>query len=169
MTVISDLLRTRIWRHPKNEDWVLEEDDALLEAQVIDVRLDAINSTVGILIDLRTSLQLAESNTGVLVVDSVTRLQWAAGTTLSGRTAWTVVGSEIRSIGKGVEILLRLHPNCELTVRGVSAVLHAVEVPDLDMIPDLLSDTDDEIQRMTANWESTGQVSRTTTLSGAGT
>lgn len=168
MIVISDLLQAHTWEHPKSEDWVLGEDDAFLEAQVIDVRLDAIHSTAGILIDLRTSLQLGGSNTGVLVVDDVTMLQWAAGVTPIGKTAWTIVGSEIRSFGKGVEVLLRLHPNCELVMRGVSAVFHAIEVPDLDMIPDFLSDTDDEVRRMTANWESLGNVDRTTPLSGAG-
>lgn len=166
MIVISDLLRDRAAGRLKNEDWVFNDDDALREAQIVGVRLDAINSLAGILFDLRTSLHLDESNTGVLVVGGVTGLQWAARSGQSGKIAWTVVGSEIRSGGTGVEIGLRLHPDGELRVSGASAVFHAVDVPDLKTIPDYLADSEEEIRQMTPQWESPVRVNRTTRLAG---
>jgi hypothetical protein len=54
----------------------LTEDDALQEAQLLDVRFDALRSTVGLLFDLRMALQLREPNTGVLVVSGVRELSW---------------------------------------------------------------------------------------------
>ncbi|MFK4299250.1 hypothetical protein ABH924_004431 [Arthrobacter sp. GAS37] len=49
----------------------LTEEDALEEAQVLDIRFDALAGIAGILFDLRQALQLREANTGVLVAHRV--------------------------------------------------------------------------------------------------
>jgi hypothetical protein len=58
---VEDLLRPdRRWREYASlpEMDPLTEDDALQEAQLLDVRFDALRSTVGLLFELRTALQL---------------------------------------------------------------------------------------------------------------
>lgn len=55
----------------------LTEDDALQDAQVLDVRFDALSGVVGILFELRRALQLQEANTGVLVGQRVRELRWS--------------------------------------------------------------------------------------------
>jgi len=42
----------------------LTEEDALQEAQLLDVRFDALSLTVGLLFELRMAQQLREANTG---------------------------------------------------------------------------------------------------------
>ncbi|MFI5712276.1 hypothetical protein [Kribbella sp. NPDC051620] len=54
----------------------LTEEDALQEAQVLDVRYDALAGVVGIIFELRQALQLQEANTGVLVACGVHTLTW---------------------------------------------------------------------------------------------
>jgi hypothetical protein len=74
----------------------LTEDDALQDAQPLDVRIDALNSTVGVLFELRVALQLREANTGVLVAHGVQNICWSASPRSAARTAWNVIASTPR-------------------------------------------------------------------------
>lgn len=75
---IEDLL---IWPGRKSlggqpESDALREEDALLEAALVDVRIDAINSTAWLLFDLKGAINLEIGNTAVVAVHGVTDLQW---------------------------------------------------------------------------------------------
>lgn len=52
----------------------LTEDDALQDAYLLDVRIDALRCTVGLLFELRAALQLREASTGVLIAHGVRRI-----------------------------------------------------------------------------------------------
>lgn len=166
MSQISHLFFTSPGETSNNPDSILGEDDVLLEAQVVDLRFNAVDSSVGVIFDLRTSLQFRESNTGVLIAAGVTAVQWSAEPGRIGRTARTVVGSRVRTVASQTEIALSLSPDSTLTVRGSAIVFHEVDVPDLDTIPNYVSDTDDEVQRMTPQWDSPARLDGTTRLSG---
>lgn len=71
----------------------LTEEDALQEAQVLDVRFDALAGVVRILFELRQALQLQEANTGVLVAHGVRELTWSGPSRDARLTAWSVGSS----------------------------------------------------------------------------
>jgi hypothetical protein len=71
----------------------LTETDALQEAELLDVRLDALRSTVSLLFDCRGALQIRMGNTAVIVGHGVHRISWV-GQPRGRLTARTVVRSE---------------------------------------------------------------------------
>src|SRR5918997_1688834 len=56
----------------------LTEPDALQEAALVDVRLSALDNSVGLLFDLRGALQLQDGDTAILIAREVTRMSWDA-------------------------------------------------------------------------------------------
>lgn len=130
------------------------EDDALQEAQLLDVRFDALRSTVGLLFELRVALQLREANTGVLIARGVRELSWAAGPRSTTRTAWTVLGSRPEAHDGLFALSLRTWPESRLTLRAESAAFFAGDVPGLDRIPDYVSDDEATIRANLADWRS---------------
>lgn len=159
MTVIEDLLLPDSrWREyaamPEMDP--LAEDDALQEAQLLDVRFDAIRSTAGVLFELRTALQLREANTGVLILRGVRALAWTSGSRETERTAWTVGGSVVTSRDRlfGLELGLWPAPGAQLTLVSESAAFLVGDVPGLDRIPDYLNDDEVTIRAQLASWQS---------------
>lgn len=132
----------------------LTEEDALQEAQLLDVRFDALRSTVGLLFELRLALQLREGNTGVLVARGVRELSWTAGPRSTTKTAWTVGGSIPRNENRLFGIELGVWPNAQLKLTAASASFFAGDVPDLDRIPDYMDDDEAAIRAQLAGWQS---------------
>jgi hypothetical protein len=60
---------------------------------LLDVRVAVATSTVGVLFEMRTALQLREGNAAMLVGHQVRTVDWSAEP-VPGMTAWTVVGSQ---------------------------------------------------------------------------
>lgn len=79
----------------------LTENDALQEAQLLDVRVDALRSTVGLLFELRVALQLREANTGALVAHGVRKISWSSSPRPTPRTAWNVMSPTPRCSAGG--------------------------------------------------------------------
>src|SRR4051794_19506320 len=75
----------------------LTEEDALQEAQLLDVRFDALAGFVGLVFELRQALQLREANTGVLVAHGVRTLTWSGPSRDTTLTAWSVGSSVPRA------------------------------------------------------------------------
>jgi hypothetical protein len=135
----------------------LVEDDALQEAQLIDVRFDALDVTVGLLFDLRGALQLREFNTGLLIARGVRELAWSGPARGAELTAWTVGSSrpwvEVGSVG--VRLSMWPAPGAQLNVAARSAEFVTGDVPDLpDAPPDLGDDDPRVIRSGFANWRS---------------
>lgn len=156
MTTISDFAQGPWHRHygSKPEMDPLTEDDALMEAQVLDIRLDALRSRMAILFELRLALQLREGNTGLLVADGVTAFEWSAGARETARTAWNVVGSIARATGGILEVRLGMLPRAELLLRTRSAVFYSGDVPGLVEIADYGEVQEPELDSMVAHWAS---------------
>lgn len=134
----------------------LTEDDALQEAQLLEVRFDALRSTAALLFELRSALQLREANTGVLILRGVQTLTWTSGPRETERTAWTVGGSVVTSTDRrfGLELGLWPAPGAQLTLSAESAAFLAGDVPGLDRIPDYLDDDELTIRAQLASWRS---------------
>jgi hypothetical protein len=132
----------------------LRERDALQEAQVLDVRLDAVRSAVGLLFELRVALQLRRPNTGVLVVPNVRALSWDAEARSTARTAWNVVGSTPQTRERSFGLTLGTSPNARLSLQGGSAAFFAGNVPNLDRIPDYFEDSESVVRAGIAGWHS---------------
>lgn len=163
MITVGELLFADAPEDTKDEDPFISEEDAFLEAQVNAVHFDAITATLGILCDLRTALQLDETNAGLLVLRGVGLLEWSGGTDRH-KTSWKVVGSSARSLDAGLEVHFALTPGADLRVRGRSAVFHSLDVAALGEIPDFGSHTDQEVRTMSPRWDSAARVVRTTPL-----
>lgn len=135
----------------------LIEEDALQEAQLLDVRFDVLTCTVGLLFELRTALQLREANTGVLVAHGVRELSWTGPERATEMTAWTVGGSTPR-VERGLFGLVAgmwPAPGARLGLRARSAAFFAVNVPGLDDAPPDYTDHDRmSVRAHLAGWNS---------------
>lgn len=157
MITIEDLLLSDgRWREfaAQPEMDPLSEDDVLQEAQLLDVRFDALRSTAALLFELRVALQLREANTGVLIVRDVRELAWTSEPRATTRTAWTVLGSHPEAGGRLFNLRLDIRPAARLLLRAGSAAFFAGDAPDLERIPDYTSDDEISIRTNLANWHS---------------
>lgn len=135
----------------------LTEDDALQEAQLLDIRCDALRLTVGLLFDLRLALQLREANTGVLVARGVRELSWSAASRSTDLTTWTVGGSVPRNENQlfGLKLGMWPAPGAQLSLVAESAAFFAGDVPGLaETPPDYGDDDDTTIRAGLAGWNS---------------
>ncbi len=132
----------------------LTEDDALVEAQLLDVRFDALRLTAGLLFELRTALQIDDANTGVLILRGVRTLTWEAVSRDTALTAWTVSGSVVRNADRLFGLELGLWMGALLTLSAEHAAFVAGDVPGLKHIPDYVNDKDCTIRAQLASWRS---------------
>ena len=117
----------------------LTEEDALQEAQVADVRFDALTRVVGIIFELRQALQLREANTGVLIAHGVRELSWSGSKRDEGLSAWPIGSSVPRTTGRLFSLSLGMWPapGAELSLTAESASFFVGDVPGLaDTPPD---------------------------------
>ncbi|MFJ5925722.1 hypothetical protein ACIQF6_24245 [Kitasatospora sp. NPDC092948] len=113
----------------------LAEDDALQEAQLIDLRVHALSSTAALLFELRTALQFDTGNAAVLIVRGLEKSEWRPGGRRDGKTAWSVVGSTVRTGSRSFGIEIDLYPNAKVEVSGASAEFYVVDVPGISEAP----------------------------------
>lgn len=140
MMTIDDLLRLdpglrRYASLPEMDP--LTEDDALQEAQVLDVRFDVLSGVAGIIFELRQALQLQEANTGVLVARNVRELAWLGPERTEALTAWSV-GSSVPTAKDrlfGLSLVMWPHPGARLTLAAESAAFFVGDVPGLPAAP----------------------------------
>jgi hypothetical protein len=133
----------------------LTEVDALQEAQLLDVRLDALRSTVWLLFDCRGALQIEMGNTAVIVAYGLHRFSWVAQP--RGRlTAWTVVSSEPVARGGVWSLSLAFVPSARLELEADSAEFFVGNVPGGDEAPPNYMEADDAtIRAGLQSWTST--------------
>jgi hypothetical protein len=142
----------------------LTENDALQEAQLVDVRFEALTGTAWLLFDCRQAIQLRMPNTAVLVVKGVRRLEWS-GESRGARTAWNVVGSDPEAL-KGTFVLrLAFFPDAVLEIEGLAAEFFVGVVRGLgDAPPDFAEDDERTITSNMPSWESTFEPTHATFL-----
>lgn len=135
----------------------LTEEDALQEAQLLDLRFDAVRLTVGLLLELRSALQLRAANTGVLVAHGVRELSWTGTPRSTQMTAWTIGGSVPRNENRlfGLSLGMWPAPGARLSLVAESAAFFTGEVPSLGEAPPDYSDGDPlKVGAMLAGWSS---------------
>jgi hypothetical protein len=133
----------------------LTENDALQEAQLLELRFDALHCTVGLLFELRLALQLRSANTGVLVAHGVHDLSWSAALRSTSRTAWNVVGSEPRAADSVFGLELSFSPEARLSLSASHAAFFTGEVPGLSDTPPNYGGADEPaIRAQLAGWNS---------------
>jgi hypothetical protein len=113
----------------------LTEENALQEAQMLDIRFDAVRSSVGVLYDLRTALQLQTANTGVFVATKVRDVTWSSEQRSPAHTAWNVISSVPNRVDGRITLSLMMYPQASLRVIAQSAVFYVVEVPGIGDAP----------------------------------
>lgn len=133
----------------------LTEDDALQEAQLLDVRIDASRSTVGLLFELRVALQLREANTGVLVAHGVRNIRWTASPRSTTRTAWNVITSTPRYADRLFELNLGFWPEGRLELSAGQAAFFVGDVGGIGAAPPDYGGDESTIQAGLAGWHST--------------
>jgi hypothetical protein len=133
----------------------LIEEDALQEAQVLDVRFDALSGVVGILFELRQALQLREASTGVLVAHGVRELKWSGPSRSGTLTAWSVGSSRPRVDGRAFELILSMWPppGSRLSLTAENAMFFTGDVPGLSEAPtDYTARSRESIGNGVAGW-----------------
>lgn len=133
----------------------LREDDALQEAQVLDVRVISALGVVGVLFELRTALQLRGSHAGLLVARGVRELTWSAPTRDTPLTAWAV-GSSRPVLGRDFELTLSMWPSpgAQLVLRAESAEFLMGNIAGLESTPPNYSSSLEKVLRQLPDWQS---------------
>jgi hypothetical protein len=136
----------------------LVDRDALLEAQVLDVRLDAARGVVGVLFELRVALHLSGSNTGVLVAGELEEFHWVAERRRTDVTAWNIVASSVDDETTGLRLSLACYPEAALYLRAGRLAYFNCQVSGIGEVPPDYGDSDDEVRRSVAGWQSEVEI-----------
>ncbi|QIS06237.1 hypothetical protein F5X71_31550 [Nocardia brasiliensis] len=106
----------------------LVTEDLLLEACVLDIRYMPHIASVGLLLDLRTALQIDEGNTGLLVIEQALDLKILTERP-HGLKVSTIVGSVPHvSFPMGYSIEIACMPSSLISVSGERAYFHVGDV-----------------------------------------
>lgn len=151
--MLRDSARRQFAAQPESD--ALIEADALREAQLLDVHVDVLRSTVYLLFDCRGALQIEMGNTAIIVARGLERISWN-GSPRGPRTAWSVVGWEPRLDAGRWLLASDFFPLARLELSASTAEFYVGDVPGCDGPPPDYTDADDETVRAgIASWEST--------------
>lgn len=133
----------------------LRDRGALDEAQVLDIRVDALSSVVGILLEMRTA-SLPHFTTGLLVVTGVTEFHWAGLAPRHPRTAWTITGWEIDRLPNGYRWSgdFFTSPDAHVSVSGLHGWFVGGNVPGISDAPPSYGEPDAHVLANIARWSS---------------
>jgi hypothetical protein len=145
---------------PSTDSDPLREDDALQEAQLVAVHIDAVRSRGALLFDLRNALQLRSGNAAIVVLKGIRIFRWSRDFRRGNRTAWNVVSSEPRADGGMFKLDLAFVPDAELHVAlDTSAHFYEVRMTALpETPPDYTIDDDPTIEAGIPQWDTTLEV-----------
>lgn len=136
----------------------LADSDALLEAALLDVRMDATTSSIWLLFDCRGAVQLEMGNTAVVAIRGVTDIQWR--TEPGEQRRWrAVMGWRPVTSKAGFSCTAELTSGSSLQVVGSGAEFYVGDIPGGDEPPpDFTSASDAEIRAGLASWTSEIEV-----------
>ena len=119
-------------------DWSpFRHDDVLQECMVVDVRCNVIDSIVGIIVDRRTGLDEIGGDTGLMVLEGVSRLDWTGSATVGRPYSRSIMSH--RMTVDGDRLAVRFHvQKAVLDVDFRRGYYYEGDVIDLDQAqPDL--------------------------------
>ncbi|WP_163275055.1 hypothetical protein [Cellulomonas iranensis] len=133
----------------------LIEDGALQEAALLDVKLCAVTGVAWILFDCRGALQLESGNTAILVLRSLSELQWEGQPT--GVRTWPAVTRwSVRSPGAHLlEVVAGIEPAATLRAVCAAGEFFVGDVPGCDdPPPNFLTASEGELRAGLQGWAS---------------
>ncbi|WP_166902416.1 hypothetical protein [Mycobacterium sp. DL440] len=138
----------------------LSEEDALLEAQILEVRYDGIRSVLGVALEMRLAERITETSTALLVARNVIHYSWNQTDRRGERTAWTIISSTPLRTESDFTLELKTSPGGSLSITTNSASLYSVRINGLEGTapPDYGSPNYAAIRRGIANWTSDVEV-----------
>jgi hypothetical protein len=155
--LVDELLR-RPQRHANTahpEVDPLREPNVLQEAQLLEARVEALTSTVGLLFELRTAMEWMDANTAILVARGVQEFVWSAEARSTAKTAWNVVASELRTVGQLPVFELDFLPLSRMRLTADRVEFYVGDVARLELqVPDYGMDDDAAIRANLAGWGS---------------
>ncbi|MFK4728107.1 hypothetical protein ROT00_00295 [Agromyces mediolanus] len=144
-------------RHDLPEMDALTESDALQEAQLLAVELDALAGSVSILLDLRVSLHFGAVDTAMIVARGVRGFHWNCPGRQPGLTAWSIGSSEVRNDPNGFRMSLSMWPSpgAQLEFVAASAEFLVGKVEGLSEAPPDFAEGDTALVRAgVPHWDS---------------
>ncbi|MEO3782430.1 hypothetical protein ABGB12_03805 [Actinocorallia sp. B10E7] len=133
----------------------LREPDGLLEAQLLDTRVETLVSRAGLLLELRTTMGFPKGDAAVLVACGVREFTWSADPRPAPRTAWNVVASTPGAEDGLFALDLDFLPRARLRLVAESAEFYVADVPRLGpRVPDYEADEADAIRNNLPSWSS---------------
>jgi hypothetical protein len=132
----------------------LVDPDALLEAALLDVRLDGTSAVAWLLFDCRGAVQIEMGNTAIVVVQGLTSLRWRSEP--SQHRTWRAVVDWMPVVSHGrLSISADLSPSGHLETVGTAGEFYVGDIPGGDEPPpNFLSATEEEIRSGLARWTS---------------
>ncbi|MED5815264.1 hypothetical protein VST63_23130 [Mycolicibacterium sp. 050232] len=136
------------------------EDDALVEAQILEIRYDGIRSVLGVALEMRLAERITETSTALLLAHNVIHYSWNQTDRRGGRTAWTIISSSPLRTETGFGLELKTSPSGALSITANSASLYSVRISELEGTapPDYGDRNYAAIRRGIANWASDVEV-----------
>jgi hypothetical protein len=151
---VGEVLANRLLPEPEMNPF--REHDALRDAQILEVRLDAVRARVGILFEFRTALQLRGGNTAVLVADGVRSVAWEVISRDAGPMAWSIIESSATPSDGVLRLVLTVWPSGGLVLTAERAALTIGTIPSLPAAPpNYVTDDAATVRAETAQWTST--------------
>jgi hypothetical protein len=139
------------------ESDALTDIDGLQEADLVDVCFDARESTLVMLLDLRTALQFRLANTAVLAMRDVRHVEWNGNEPERGsRVAHYVMSSKPSVTGGRITIEIACLGGWRLAATASSAEFYVGDVPGLPKAPpNFARDDETTIAAGMPRWAST--------------
>ncbi|MFE0688236.1 hypothetical protein ACFV0Z_08845 [Streptomyces xiamenensis] len=133
--------------------------DSLQEAELIGIRADAIFSKVGVLFDMRTSLQMRNVDAVLVSAYSLVDMKYSPSHRVARRSAWPVMSSKL---AQSEDIFLfdcTFSPELDLHLRAYSISFHALRIPGLPSVPpDYVEGSDEKIIDENPGWGSGAEL-----------
>lgn len=138
----------------RSETDALRAVGSMQEAQLLAVRIDQVRSSVWLLFDCRTALEIRTSNTAAIAMSGLRAYSWR-GASLGPRTAWMVARWEPSWDDRGWSLRATLWPSGELTMLADRAAFYVGNVPGGDGPgPDIIRSSDEELNARLTRWSS---------------
>lgn len=135
------------------------DTDALQEAQLIGLQLDARLGVLALIFDMRVAISLRQGNTGLLVVRGARQIVWEAESRSTTSTAWNVMSSSTVWQQGGLKFDLQLWPDAILSALGDSAQYFALDAKGIGLVPpDYTTADEPSIKEQIAHWHTDATV-----------
>ncbi|MFJ5309770.1 hypothetical protein [Streptomyces sp. NPDC088350] len=138
MTLIEDIFARQNHYHPAEpvDCDPFREDDALLDAQLLDCRVCPTSNRAALLFEMRTAEQFSRGNGAILVVHGLQSFHWDGAPMHRPLTAFSVQEYKPSvTADNGVRLNLGFFPDGALSVAGDRADFHLLEVPGIPQAP----------------------------------